>query len=293
MPLLPDVLEALTNALHRESRPRNGRIYVSDSSVTTAGGSCKLAYWREHKGERKKKPTPGESLMFKAGHIMHDWIAEALRRELPWQQWRVIGVEQYVDLGPEVSGRYDLMLRSAKTGHRVIVDIKTKRGNAFSFIDKEGAKEADVLQVQMYLLGAPEADAGMVVYVDREGQNFGRPFAVQRDDDAARNAIAILRQLRDQDEPPDIVELDFWVKTNKGDDSIYLKAPWQTRWCNMEVCACASALRNRDPAVAKFFDASEKAKSGNVLVGHIQKRGIKMKPEWEGLREIVEGLING
>lgn len=299
LPPIPNLVKALKAAVAREEWERNGRIYASDLSVylpTEAGGKCNLGYWLLLHGAKKKTNTsPGKNLMWLQGERLHDFAAEALARELPWQGWRVRDIERRVQIDDDIGSRLDLLLEDPETGKVIVVDFKTKRGSAFGYLNK--ARPADGLQVKAYMTGLRREGfdvlGGIILYIDREGSNFAKQFPdaslIEPNDDVVARALAHARLLRDTDERPDPILPTVDIKENKGPDSIYLKAPWQVGWCDLEECACAEESFPEDFPVDK---------DRGVLVGHIQKdpktgkpKAIKMKDEYKKWGQLTLGIV--
>lgn len=251
-----DLEKILTEAMLEESQsfPRMGKIYASDLGVALGPdhAGCARALWEKLHDAPQKRPSPGELLRFRIGDLIHDYIANLLRKELPKHGWEVIGVENNVRLNG-VRGRYDIKIRNRETGEVRIIDCKTKRGSAFGFLKEP--KKADQLQVQYYTQDG--ADGGDLLYIDREGQNFVRHFEVAKDDARPKEAARRLQVLRDAT-PPITLRPKLRRVENKGPDSLYLEAPWQVSWCNLAHCPCAEAIGELpDGIVGKVFDGGE------------------------------------
>jgi len=228
----------------RRSWEKDGRIYASDLGLALGPdhAGCQSAFWHKCRNAPTKDVNAGRLLLMQAGDLLHDWMSDALKMALPQQGWRVVSVETkaHLDHADEsIGARLDVLIEHMESGHRSIIDVKTKRGNAFGYLDE--VKPGDELQVQGYIK-ATDADDGWVLYVDREGQNFVRAFHVERADERPEMAIEILKAIRDADEPPPSLKLGLIIKENKGPDSIYLKKPWQIEWCDLQQCACAKTF---------------------------------------------------
>jgi len=98
------------------------------------------------------------------------------------------------------------------------------------------------------------ATKGILVYVDREGQNFMRPFAVDRDDDDLVAEVRRMQAMRDGP-MPDCIKATVKRNVNKKADSFALTTPWQMNWCNDLECPCKKA-------VPSFPDGKVIAKEG-------------------------------
>jgi len=241
-----DIENALATHLldTRGSWEKNGRIYASDLGLALGPefAGCQVAFWHKCRNAPTKDVNAGRLLLLQAGDLLHDWMGDALKMALPIQGWRVVSIETrvYLDHDDEsIGSRLDILIEHMETGWRTVIDVKTKRGNAFGYLTE--VKPGDELQVQGYIKAA-DADDGWVLYVDREGQNFVRAFYVEREDHRPEQAITILKGIRDADEPPETLPLGISITENKGADSVYLKKPWQIEWCDLEKCACAAAF---------------------------------------------------
>lgn len=235
-----DLEKILEEAMFAElkSFSRKGKIYASDLGVALGPehAGCPRALWEKLHDAPQKTPSPGELLRFRIGDLIHDYIANLLREELPKHGWKVIGVERDVRLDG-IRGRYDIKIQNQETREVRIIDCKTKRGSAFGFLKEP--KKADQLQVQYY--AQDQADGGDLLYIDREGQNFVRHFEVDKDDARPKEAARRLQVVRDG-APPRPLRAKLKRVTNKGPDSLYLEAPWQASWCSLKKCPCAEAI---------------------------------------------------
>ena len=278
------IKRTLTRAVERDSWDRNGKLYVSDlkHAIPLAdGGDCRLKLWAKLRDEPQEPLTSGVELMFGIGDLVHDHLVTLLRDHLPGD-WEILGVEERVQVNG-ARGRYDLKL-GLPNGETMIVDFKTKRGGAFSYLDYEGPKSPDVRQVQAYCM-ADDADRGMLVYVDREGQNFIRVYEVERDDELVKEDLATLiwvRGLAQKGSPLPLEE--FLTPTlsradNKGKDSLKLTWPWQVDWCHLEDCLC------RDRYDDMGQDEVTKAADYGKIVGWCREQDdgsfvLDMKDRW-------------
>jgi hypothetical protein len=243
MPLnIPELLGEYLQRI-RKGWDKNGRIYASDVGIALGPehAGCTLAFWLKCKNEPRKEKGPGELLLLQQGDNVHEVIQAMVAEAVKGTGWTVVGNEEKCEVhvdGERVGGRLDIRLQH-DDGRVHIIDIKTKRGQAFRFLPE--AKPGDVLQVQLYMK-ATDADSGSVLYVDREGQNFMREFDVERNDVRPETAVRKLVAIRDNPTPPAPVTLKLERKENKGPDSLYLKVPWQIGWCDLQQCACRKAL---------------------------------------------------
>ena len=270
----------------RKGWEKDGRIYASDLGLALGPdfAGCQVAFWHKCRNAPVKETNAGRHLMTQAGDLLHDWVGDAMKMALPMQGWRVVCLEERVTLshdGEDIGSRLDILIEHMETGWRTVIDIKTKRGAAFGFLNE--VKPADELQVQAYIK-AKNADDGYVLYVDREGQNFVRAFHVERADERPEKAIEILKQIRDSETPPPCLKLGISVTENKGADSVYLKKPWQIEWCDLKVCACAAAFPHSDvptKVVAKLHPAADT----NLIE-------VRFTDAGEGWEEVIVDLLN-
>jgi len=257
----PDFVNILAEYItdQYESWDKNMNLWASDLGIALGPehDGCPLRFWLLCRNASRNKPRPGQVLMFKIGDMIHEKVVDLLTRALPLHGWRVVSDEQRVqseDL--DVSGRYDILIEHIETGTRRIVDVKTKRGGAFRYLDKTGAKPGNELQVQFYVKET-HSDEGDLLYVDREGQNFMRDFVVPRQDERPTEAAQRIAELRDGPKPNPLGP-NVSIRRNKGPDSVYLKEPWQVSYCDLETCPCKQNIGSVPSGiVAKLHDTEE------------------------------------
>lgn len=232
---LAEVLEAALLADYN-TWDKNGKIYATDLGVALGPehAGCSRAFYEKCRNAPRKKPTVGNILMFKVGDLVHEYMTKLLTAALPQYGWRVVAVEERTQAFG-VSGRLDMEIEHIETGARIVVDFKTKRGAAFGFLNE--AKPENVLQVQFYE-AVRNAIGGILLYIDREGQNFVRQFEVPRSDRRPEEAARRLTAIRDSLDPPDPLAPRLKRVVNKGPDSLYLNLPWQVEWCDLKDCPC-------------------------------------------------------
>jgi CRISPR/Cas system-associated exonuclease Cas4 (RecB family) len=249
------------------------KIHISDLAVAldNSDQKCPRQVWLRLNGYDKKENSPGVKMMLKQGHNLHEFLAAVLSQGLP-KNWNVFGIEEQVNL-KGITGRYDFALLDPE-GNKYIVDFKTVRGNAFNYLREP--KKSHILQVQSYIM-ATDAVGGFVLYADREGQNFVRQFAVERNDKKVEKAIEKAKQLKITDIPPAKLEPKIKVNHNKGADSIVADLPWQCQYCNYRNVSCEGAIPS------EFDDNLGK------VVGHIREGCFDEKVE--GIGEYIEGVI--
>ena len=190
--------------------------------------------------------------MFLQGHRLQDVATGLIRRSLGFE-WGG-EVEVAVSLPQGITGRADWVLN--RNGMVTVVDFKTLRGNAFRY--QELPKPAHTLQVQSYMMGL-DADHGLLLYLDREGQNAAQQFPVERDDEAVMRGIEVACAIAATEEPPPIMEPQVRIRKNRGPDAVYLDMPWQCRYCEYLDMACPGALPGdtRDLGIVGYVDEGE------------------------------------
>ncbi len=269
---LPDIPAIVERSLLAEPDTwEESVIHATDLAVSLPGddGKCARQLWLRLRGAEKRERHRGELLMLDHGTQIHERILPLIEDGLP-ESWVIAGVEEAVEwMG--VTGRYDLRLMSSEGS--VIVDFKTVRGRAFQYMD--GPRPANELQVQFYML-ASGADAGVLLYIDREGQNYMRQYPVQPDDQAVVRAVEVARYIESSEIPPTILRPKLIINKNKGPDSVKLSMPWQCDYCDYLDLACDGAL-----------DPDYRVKG---IIGHIDG-GFTPKKGREHLSEIVENLL--
>jgi hypothetical protein len=256
--LADQVERALTKAVQRKSWSRKGKLYVSDLKWGTPleeGGDCPKKLWAKMRDEPERASGPGVELMLHAGDRLHEAIAGWLSENLK-EDWFVHAVEKRVQYpmnalkGDQLHGRLDIELRRVNSLQVGVIDVKTKRGAAFGYLQE--AHRADVLQVQCYMecTEPVPAETGLLVYADREGQNWIKCFLVKRNPKAVLQAYNRVIQIRqaayDGEMVPGMAPV-VTVKENKGPDSITVKWPWQVEWCPLEHCYCKARIKKALP----------------------------------------------
>lgn len=286
---LPDIRSALERGLTEdEGAWDDSALHASDLSVAlpNGDGGCPIALRKRLRGDESQDPHLGMKIMFSHGQAIHDRFAQLLEEGLEElsSEWEVRGVEVDLtdeltgSLGRPVTGRCDLILYNIVTKETVVLDWKTVRGKAMRWIRKDGPKPSHILQVQTYA-EALNADFGIVVYVDREGQNGIEAFGVEPDGQRVIRYVQALERLLEMEEDPSPLDVGMGPqmsrRSNKGPDSITLKQPWQASYCDFEDCPCAQQV----PFEKK-------------LVAYVDDGELEMKDGYEELRPIVERLLD-
>ena len=257
-------------------------LHVSDLSTPTEG--CPRQLWLRLRGAQKKKPTPGQLLMFRHGNRIHRELIEDLRVGLGYE-WEIIAVEKPVEF-EGIVGKCDCLLQNTATKEIIVVDFKSVRGRKFGHLDAQGkSMDSHNIQVQGYSYGFTvsaicEPVCGVVLYTDREGQNGFRQYDdVPNDFPAVKDAIAEIKTIDGLSEAPPILEPMIEVKENKGPDSVKLKQPWNCDYCDYQDVSCHGALPKhlRDLGIVGKTDGA----------GFKPKDGVP-----DEVIEIVEGLLD-
>lgn len=233
----PNLVKALERAIHQPDDDwGKDRLHVSDLAVAIEGadGKCPRQLWLRLSGAERTPTHPGQQLMFDAGHRLHRATFAWLEKGLP-EGWVVWLVERDLSrlLPDGLTGRCDLTLMGPN-GEHVVVDVKTLRGAGFRWMT-DAAKPANALQVQAYMM-ALDADYGIILYIDREGQNFAKQFYVERDDERVHEAFGVATAVAALPVPMPVLE----PVTKKGK----LAEPWQCDWCDYRGVSCPGALAN-------------------------------------------------
>ena len=274
VPLLTQAVE-IGLQLAEDNIRDNSVLHVTDLAVTIGEG-CPRQLWLKLKGADKKQLSAGILLMFWHAKRIHVDLVDLLRAGLP-AEWEIVGVEVPMEFD-EIHGTADVVLKNTLTHEIIVADFKTMRGRGFYFL-KDEAKPAHRLQAQSYCYGLEvskqyTADGGLVLYVDREGQNAFQQFPVARDDNAVKEAIIEAKLIRDMPKAPDI--LNPVVKQGKPTKTkgipITVVMPWMCEYCDYINVSCPGALPY------SFRDMG--------VVGHITKN------EFKTAQELTESITN-
>ena len=236
VPSLPQALDAGLRS--QVDSWDEGRLHISDLAVGVPmpDGKCPRELWLRLRGAKKKDVSAGTLLMWDHGKRIHERLVEIIRQNLN-SGWQIEAVERQVELYG-ITGRYDTRLYNADEGWEIIVDFKSIRGRAFNWLVE--AKPSNVIQVQGYVTAA-DGDAGLVFYIDREGQNQAKQFYAQRDDSKVWQAVKAAKAVARGNEPG-ILGPKIVIAKNKGPDSVKLEMPWQCSYCDFCGPSCPGAL---------------------------------------------------
>ena len=242
-----DILKALSDGmktLDEAKRPWDEtKLHISDlgvwSGLKESDRKCPRQLWYRLRGRRQEPMTDGKRLMFSQGNRIEELAISALKTQGVVESAKV----NVSDLC--ITGETDVLLKDPETGELVIVDVKTRRGNAFRFNNL--VKPAEKMQVIGYAIklenrpGCPMIHRGAILEIDREGQNFARVFEFdirQKEYSEYKEAYSEILYIQDSKEPPAGLKPTLIRKENKGQDSLKLNIPWQCRYCNYAKTCC-------------------------------------------------------
>jgi len=286
---VPDIEQAFTEGLRALGEQEENRdwdptlLHVSDLAVSIPqddGGKCARQLWLRVNGVAGKEPTPGVELMWDNGKRIEKRVQQALVAGFMLQggDWTVkatnLDISERLPVGDE--GELDIML-VGPNDEKVIVDVKSVRGNAFKYPLPRSSNE---LQIQTYMM-AERADLGALFYVDREGQNHVKVCWVARNDPRVTSARKIARRVVDSQTTPRVLEPNVKVRVNKGPNAVYVDQPWQCSYCKYLDHGCPGAL-------------PPDARKATGLVGHINDEGeFTPKSDDEDLMKLVDLAVDG
>lgn len=245
------------------------KLHASDLGVfipTEEGGKCHRQLKLRLQGAPKKPDKLGTALMWDHGNRIHDRMVQLLTvgfarlHQQGGDLWQVVEVEKDVSeaLVGKAVGRLDILI-TGPNGERAVIDVKTIRSNTFNF---PLPRQTNVLQAQSYMM-AEDADYGIILYVDREGQRAIKVGYVLRDDASVERAYEVALNIHESEELPRVLEPQVNVRENKGPDAVYVGNPWQCTYCDYLGVSCPGALSP---------DAQVEG-----IVGYIKDREFKVK----------------
>ncbi len=233
------------NWLNQEGEWEDDRIHVSDYSTQLDGHDrrCPRQLWLRYHGADRREPKLGEQIMWDQGREMQYRYTWTLEAGLP-EDWFITGIEHDLSdyLPNEDTGHADLILESPE--QFIVVEVKTQRGRAFQYLNE--AKKSHVLQLSGYVYAlrkyVDRNVLGVVLYLDREGQNRPVQFAPELVEPSKIEHISDQTNEIVSGKKPPILQPQLDINENKGPDSIYLKSPWQCDYCDYEGVSCPGAL---------------------------------------------------
>ncbi len=214
-------------------------LHVSDLSVVEEG--CPRELWLRLRGAAKQVPSVGRMWRFRVAKEIHKDLTVLLRIGLP-REWEIVGVEEPMEFDG-VIGSADLVIRNTSNGDMLVVDYKSARGRSFHYQTYEHAKRSHIIQVQGYIYGLHVPKGGIVLYVDREGDNgFRQAEPIEPCTETVRRCVHDIKAIKELVDAPEILSPQIEIKDNKGPDSVKLRQPWQCDWCDYQYVTCHGAL---------------------------------------------------
>ena len=139
----------------RSTWPKKMKIYPSD----LGGEGCPVAFWRNCRDYPKKTPTPGELLMWSQGSNLETEVGRVLAIALEdTGEYKIIlppeGEEQHRMRFAGRSGRLDFLLQNTKTGGYIVLEVKSKRGGAFAYLND--IAHNNLIQTRFYIAAVCE-----------------------------------------------------------------------------------------------------------------------------------------
>lgn len=177
-----DFNEVIDKYLERDSRPKTiGRYYPSES------GSCTRKAW--YSFMCPVPPEPETLRIFKAGHILHDFMVDVFSSDKAPIKLLQSEVPIKIEF-PEflVSGRIDDLILVLENGELLLVEVKST-----TYLPKDEAKREHVMQLQLYLHSMGVRN-GVVLYVEKATLQT-KAFPIAYDKAAAERVLDRFRTL--------------------------------------------------------------------------------------------------
>lgn len=287
--MMIDLVDCIERGIEREENRRNfhkwaydhlpentrewdgTEVHSSDLGVIFDKGDtvCDRQLWMRIQGKESKDRKLGEKIMFDHGLSIQVRFSYLLALGMP-ENWSIKDILFIMSSSAEA----DLII-NGPVGD-VVVEVKTARGNAFSFLDD--ARPRHRLQTQCYMYEG-DIDNGTVLYIDREGQNKPHQYPVERDDEFVEKAKRQAESIAEQElRPPVIGYADVSISKNKTTgDSVKIDLPWQCRNCPYHNHGCEGVL------------AEDEVKSG--IIGRIDEHGNFYSDEYPEFVEVWEPYV--
>ena len=290
----PDLTRCLRAALASEPDSwGEDKLHASDLQYGIDGEGCARQLKLRLTGAEKRADHDGERWMYFHGHRLQREAFDLIRPQLEslYPGWQLVMWEHslagYIP-GIE-SGRIDSALVNFPECVALPVDCKTRRGKAFDYLTGD-VKPANAIQVRAYCIGLDEwlnrderaprwnVPGGVLLVLDREGQNFARQQYVERDDAEVYLAAQRLQRIKSMRRLPAVLSPVVARRVNKGPDSLTLKMPWNCDWCAYLGVSCPGAL----PPDLRDLGIVGKDMDGSF----VPAKGLP-----EGVEEIVRALL--
>ena len=268
-----DIIKSIEHGLDQLDSDRGAwdelKLHISDlgiwSGLEEGDRKCPRSLWYRLNGLPKEPFTAGEKLMFLQGHRLEELVVEILDKSMLLDTQVPVRIDDLAWEGGVVIGAADIVM-TKRSGGAVVIDVKTRRGNSFKY--SKSVKPAEKMQVLGYayaLRGCVEGKiSGMILEVDREGQNFCRvwEFGIRTGEYlSVIDAVKELLEIKTMKKPPDGFEPTLIRGKNKGPDSLKLNIPWQCRWCKYAKTTC------------DYCPTQEIFEQHGKVVGHISDSG--------------------
>lgn len=198
-------------------------------------------------GEPTVQPNPGFIWMLEQGNRIHEMIQD----EVWHQSLEQAGIEvpvEYNHNGTLWTGSADIVT----DGH--VVDIKTVRGRKFQYLNEPSP--ANEIQLQGYMM-ALDLDQGVLLYVDREGQNGVKAFDIFRNDDRVHAAMTNVESMVETRKTPPVGLTFTFTPTKTKGITVRVKHPWQWGYCGLAMCACRMSSPPQDGSIVARIERNQ------------------------------------
>ena len=282
-----NLVSAFARGIEKDDNWDGSRLHTSDLGVSQSiekqdDRKCIKQVWLRYHGYDRNPHSNGTRLMFEQGHALEEKAVEGLINGLYKLDngWYVMATQMNISGGYDtLTGTLDILLSNGTD--YLVIDVKTRRGNAFRY--NNDIRQTEKMQVAGYIyalrnLGIP-VNHGAILEVDREGQNFAREHHFIYDEKLeteVEETIAYLQLVMEYDMPGTLIP-KIKINKNKGANSVVADNPWQCRYCDYRGVSC-------EGAIPPEFDDN----LGRV-VGHIREDEFDEKVE--GISEYIGGLI--
>ena len=244
-----NLISAMADGMPKRNNWDNFSLHVSDLganyNLDQDDRKCPRQIWYRLNGYAKKDLKPGVKLMFEQGHNLEEKVIEWLTRGL--SDAKVVARQMDVSAGiSPLTGKLDILIEYG--GRYMVVDVKSRRGNSFTYTND--IRPSNRMQVAGYIYALRNimklpVENGAIIEVDREGQRFARTFHFQYDrklEKEVENTIDFLKEIKHSDIKPKLLKPKLKINKNKGNDSVVAKLPWQCSRCDYRGVSCEGAI---------------------------------------------------
>lgn len=272
------------------------RLHASDlgAALPPEDGGCMRRTWLRIHGYPTRQHTDGEALMLFKGQLIHELLANWMehRLHLRYPEWKVVAVEEALPDMEGGVGRLDVRVEHLPTRERHVVDFKSVRGSAFEY--RSFPYASHLYQVSAYIRSTGD-EFFVIVYTDREGQNFMKQTGPHpRMDAEVLAAWGQLRQLKTLPQPPACVPpVAILAKRKTTGDAVSLDVPFQCGYCKARDVSCPTALSPvwRGRVVGHLADLVEGADDPCLAIYEGKILALKPEAESAGLRLVAEKAV--